>query len=742
MYQLSLLPSLRQSAAVAAITLGLSLPVLAQTEDNATLPSRTSERVELSADRLTYDAATGEVRALGQVVLRREGFTLLAGEIRYNEKTGKAEAVGAVELRTPNGERIFSPKLELNEQLKTAFVEDFRLLLTDGSKAAAESGDYDEEAGKSTLNRAVYSPCEVCEGDPNAEPIWQIKAVRVTHDREKKRLYYKNAFLEVLGVPIFWTPYFSHPDPTVDKASGFLPFDFKRRNELGLVASAPYYLVLSDSRDLTITPTITTLEGPVLAAEYRSHLGFGQYELDGSITYTDRLDFVPLPDGTPDFIDTGEEEFRGHIAARGTFQHSKNWRSNFDLAWASDDTYLRRYDFSNLDTLISEYELEGFFGRSYVSARTIGFQGLRAEDVTGLTGHALPLINAEYVSNFKPLGGTIKVRGNAASIVRTNGLDTQRLSASANWERRLVTPKGVVIDTEALVRADYYNISDIDRPDDPAFGSTVEEAERLLARATARFAWPLVKTSKTGTHTIEPLVEITVSPKSGSIDGLVNEDSRAFELNELNLFGAERAPGFDLWEEGTRVTYGLNWRFDGKMFSTDVLFGQSARITGDANQFPVGTGLEGDFSDFVGHTRIRYGEWLDLEHRYRLSDDNLNFRRNEIAIRFGKEAWGFSTNYLFLDRDLGQFTNEFINREDREEIQVTGFVKLDEKWTLSGLTIQNLTEGRDTIQYGGTLSYRDECLEFAIEVRENFTIDRDFNPGTSVLFRVKLRNLG
>lgn len=699
--------------------------------------------VDFSADQLTYDAETQEVRALGQVVLVRSGYKLIAGEIRYSEKTGIAEAVGAVELITPDGERIFTPRLTLSNELKTAFVEDFRLLLTDGSQAAAESGSHDDATGKTTLNRAVYSPCKICEGDPNSRPIWQIKAVRVTHDREKKRIYYKDAYLELLGVPIFWAPSFSHPDPTVDKASGFLPIRIKRRNELGLIVSAPYHYVIDDTQDLTLTPTITTLEGPVLGAQYRHNTGGGFYELEGSLTYADTLNFTPTADQTI-AASSGDNGLRGHIFARGSFNHDDTWRSSFDVGWTSDDTYLRRYDFTDVDTITSEYQLEGFFGKSYVSARTLAFQGLRIEDEQGLTGFALPLINAEYVSDYKPLGGTFKVKGNALALQRFDGLDTQRLSATASWDKRIITPKGFVVDNHLSLRADAYNISELDTPDDPAFAGTRDSFGRVLAQASSRVSWPLIKPTANGHHTIEPILEVTVSPASGSPGDLVNEDSRAFELSDLNLFSPDRTSGLDLYEEGSRVTYGLGWRYDSARFSTDVFFGQSTRLSGDRSSFPNGTGLEGNTSDFVGHTRVALDNVFSLEHRYRLDDAHFTLRRNEINLTFGPgEKWGAVARYFFLDRDLGEGQNDiFINREDREELQLSAFYQIDDNWRISGLTVQNLTSGRDTIEYGGEISYIDECIEIGLQVRENFTVDRDFNPGTQVIFRLKLTNLG
>lgn len=699
-----------------------------------------SNQVELAADQLTYDADTGIIRAIGNVELRRQGFTLKAGEILYNEKTGQAEAIGAVELVNQGGDKIVAPRLVLEDELRRAFVEDIRLIMTDGAQVAAQSGERD--ADKITLENAVYSPCKVCADGSGKAPLWQIKAVRVTHDKGKRRLYYKNASLEFLGVPVLWTPYFSHPDPTVDRASGLLPMQVETTKNLGFVFGLPYYHVFNDSADATVTPTFTTKEGLLLEAEYRQHLGYGQFEVDGSVTYADERD--PVTNNL-----TGDHEFRGHFGSDGQFSHSKRWRSTYRVNWASDDTYLRRYDISNADTLISEYLVEGFYGRSYVSARALGFQGLRIEDIAGQTAFALPLIDAEFIPKFKPLGGSIKLRGNALALHRTDGLDTQRISLSANWQRRWITPKGFVIDADALVRTDAYNLNDVDQPDDPAFagtfGSSGGSEWRNLARVTGTVTWPLVKFTEGGTHTVEPIAEITLSPRRGTPDNIVNEDSRAFELNDLNLFSAERASGFDLWEEGSRLTYGMRWRYDGKDWRTDIMVGQSWRITGTDLVFADGAGLEGDVSDIVGRNVVQYKDWLDLEHRYRVDEQTFAVRRNEINMTVGNEKKSITLGYLRLDRDL-----DFINREDREEIRARGQYRIDTNWQLyggfthrlKGATIDGVTEKNGGVEYDVGVAYTNECIELGLRLRETFTRDRDVEPGTSILFRLKLKNLG
>lgn len=729
--------SLMLGASCFAVSACLDAPLNAAQDQK-----HTEDSVELAADQLNYNPETGEIRALGNVELRKDGFILKAGQIRYSEQTGEADASGAVELITPEGDVIIAPRLKLENALRDAFIENIRLIMADGAQVVAESAERIEESGKTTLKRAAYSPCQVCADGSGTEPLWQLKAVKVVHDKGKRRLYYEDAFLEVLGIPIFWTPYFSHPDPTVDRASGLLPLDIQTSRNVGLIAGIPYYHVFNRSSDATFTPVYTSREGFLLKGQYRQHLGDGQFSFDGSVTRARRRDFnnVVIP---------GEREFRGHISSEGYLNHSENWRSQYRLNWASDDTFLGRYEISNTDTLVSEYLLEGFYDQSYISARTIAFQGLRVEDDAGRSAFALPLIDAEWIPRIKPFGGTVSLRGNAVALHRTDGLDTRRLTLTANWQRRWITPKGFVVDVDALARSDLYNLDSTNQPDDLAFagsfGGTNGSEWRNLTRLTGAVSWPLAKYTAGGTHTLEPILEVSVSPRRGTPDNIVNEDSRAFELSDLNLFASDRTTGFDLWEEGSRATAGVRWRFEGARLTTDVLIGQTWRITGEDVVLADGVGLEGSFSDIVGRTTISYDGWIDLEHRFRLDDKDFVLRRNEFDVTFGDETKSLRVGYINLNRNL-----PFLNREDREEVRASGFYQFDENWRLTGswtrrlkaTTVPGLSEVQGPVQYSVGIEYQNECIELGLRVRETFTRDRDVVPGTAIMFRLKLTNLG
>ena len=236
---------------------------------------------------------------------------------------------------------------------------------------------------------------------------------------------------------------------------------------------------------------------------------------------------------------------------------------------------------------------------------------------------------------------------------------------------------------------------------------------------------------------IEPIVAVVVAPEGGNPSAIPNEDSRAFELADSNLFDDDRIGGFDLWEGGTRVTYGLRWQLFAQKLKTELLFGQSYRVEAEPDLFFAGTGLDDTFSDFIGQVAVQYADWVDIEQRLRLDRSSLEIRRNEVEAVIGPERLRVTAGYLRLDRDLA-----VTDRQDREEVRVGARIRLTRHWTLFGNVIEDLTIGADPIEYGVGLLYSDECLEFSLQLRETFTEDRDVEPGTSLLFRLKLRNLG
>ena len=153
----------------------------------------------IQADTVMHNQEFGNVIAKGNVEISQEERVLFA-------------ASGNVILLEPTGDTFFADYVELTDGMRDGVIEQIRVLLTDDSRFAAVRGKR-KDGIKTTLTKAVYSPCKVCKEDPEKAPLWQLKASTIVHDKNTREIRYQNARLELYGVPVAYTPFFSHPDP-------------------------------------------------------------------------------------------------------------------------------------------------------------------------------------------------------------------------------------------------------------------------------------------------------------------------------------------------------------------------------------------------------------------------------------------------------------------------------------------------------------------------------------------------
>lgn len=690
--------------------------------------------IDFAADSLTYDRNSELIVADGNVVMSYDDMVVHADRIVYDRASGEVTVKGKLWAEARDGAIITAENLIIDDRFKNGVIEHIGVILADDSRFASDKGAL-EGGDRLILSRAVYSPCKICSVEET--PLWQVKAVRVVHDRDRKRVTYKNAWIEAFGVPVVYTPYFSHPDPTVHAASGFLAPDLGRSGALGLIFRTPYYWRIAQNQDATIEPIVTTREGLVMAGEYRHHIGRGKYKVDGSVTYVDERDAFGAT--------TGRNEFRGHIFSNGRFRMDDpigvggSWQWRYNAGWASDDTYLRRYRFSKIDTIVSEAAVERFGKRSYAAATALGFQGLRIEDDTGLTPFALPMVEYHYRSPPALLGGSFEFDGNALAITRLDGMDTRRLAAAGRWEVPFVAESGSIYTVGVSVRGDVYHVSNAASPDEAAYGGQNGTTYRLLPQARLEWRLPLVRAGQNSQQTLEPVMALVGAFNGGNPDDIPNEDSRIVGFDDTNLFAASRYAGLDRWEGGSRVDYGLRYGLDGGSVSARALVGQSYRLQRD-DEIPLGTGLEGRFSDIVGRLEVTLSPYLDLIYRMRLDNNHLKLRRNEIDAFIGPETFRVTVGYLNLKtgaEDLDP-TNPL---QAREEVRAGAVYQIAKNWRILGSYTHDI-DRKASIEARGGVYYEDECLRFGVILDKRYTRDRDIEPDTSIILKIALKNLG
>jgi LPS-assembly protein len=241
---------------------------------------------------------------------------------------------------------------------------------------------------------------------------------------------------------------------------------------------------------------------------------------------------------------------------------------------------------------------------------------------------------------------------------------------------------------------------------------------------------------------------VVLTPPTPNLE-IPNEDARAIELEDSNLFALSRFPGYDRWEDSSRITYGLDWSYDRPKLSIMTTIGQSYRIKKRGEIFPSGTGLADRVSDIVGRTRVRYGRLIDITHRFRIDKDNMAFRRNEIDLTVGGEETYAQIGYLRLDRDI---VDEVEDLRDKEELRAAARIKFARFWSVFGATVLDLTDeeedplsiadGFEPVRNRLGLTYEDECVEVGLSWRRDYERIGDFRKGSTFSFRLALKGLG
>ncbi len=733
-------PVLALSAALAL----LGCPNAALAQDAAApaaapAPAQSSQ-IAFEADGLSYDNDADTVTASGNVVLRRDGQSVRADSVTWNRKTGQIFANGNIRFVDADGNQLFSDKVELDDELKAGAMENMLLALREGGRLVAVKGERAAD-GTVLLSNAAYSACAVEDSDDcPRNPSWRITAKRVIYDPEQKRVRFDGARLELFGLRLMPLPGLV---VTTDgrAVSGLLIPDVRLSASNGVEFSDTYYLRLADNRDVAVTGYVYTKALPMVSAQYRALTTDGAYQVTGYATRSKRISVA----GTP----TGQQtDFRGYFFANSRFQLSPHWSITGSARIASDRTFLRRYDISRDDRLRSMIDVERMDDNSYLSVAGWATQTLRAGEVQGQVPIALPVIDYRRRLANPLLGGKIEFQANSLAITRTSGQDTQRAFASARWDMRRLTKMGQEITLTALVRGDVYHSDENALTATPIYRGSPGWQTRGLATAAVDVKWPLVGRFAGGTQVLTPRFQIVATPQLANL-AVPNEDARAIDLEDSNLFALNRFPGYDRIEDGARFTYGLDWQFDRPGWRIATTIGQSYRLTRDPTLLPDGTGLTNRLSDIVGRTEVRFHDFVKLTHRFRLDKDNFAVRRNEFDATIGTQRTYAEVGYLRLNRDIGTGLEDL---KDREELRVAGRVAFARYWSFFGSSVFNLTnrdedptlaaDGFQALRTRLGVAYQDDCLELALTWRRDYVATGDAQKGNTFQIHVALRNLG
>lgn len=681
-----------------------------------------NESFILNAKKIINKNKESVVIAEGEVEVIQGKEILRADYLEFNKKTNIAYAKGNVSILDKDGVVYFADYAEIDKGFKNGLSKNISILFPDNSRIAASKGQR-FKGQISKLKKALYSACN-CD-DPNKKPTWQIKAQEVVHDSNRKTIKYKNAFLEFLGFPIAYTPYYSHADPTVNRQSGFLFPKYTSNSELGTLFSTPYYYALSPYKDLTVEPIYVSSQRPVIYGQYRQAFANGEINIEGSLTNAERRTRST----------TYSNKNRGHLFVEGNFDHNDFWRYGFDIKRSTDDTYLRRYLFEGAtDRLKSNFYVEGFDQQHYFYATGITTQSQAATYESRKTPLILPLINYNFQSE-KTKFGFVDLDLNFLSLTRREGADSRKISIQPAISYPFQDKFGNRFIMKAETSLSAYMLSHINRT-----GNTDYKGYKFRLHPTLLFGWdlPMQKNKNNYNYFVKPTATLVLAPNRGDNSLIPNEDSVSFEFDELDLFNQSLYPGTDKFEKSnSRVDYGLNFSIKSKEkeLKTDFFIGQSARIRKN-NNFSSTSGLQERWSDIVGKVGFGFSKNTNLSYRFLFDKDQFRTRRDELRLSTKIYNNELSIGYLYMEPTSGI-------SDEREEFNLSTTQTINDNYSLRYSIREDLSEsGAGLLGQSLSLKFNNECFTTVISFSRSYSLDREIKPNDTIGINFIFKTLG
>lgn len=690
-------------------------------------------KVDVDADRITYDPRSHNAVATGLVKMVYGPFTLIATRVEYNQVTGRFFANGSVEVREPNGNILKADRIALTDKFKLGFAEHVKALLTNNVTITADHARrYDGEI--TVYEKAAYSACMECR-TRSGDPLWVITADKATHDNIAHNIYYDNPRLKIGGVTVAGAPYFAYPDPSVKRRSGWLLPDIKTGGVYGIGAVTPYFWALAPDYDLTFRPMFTTLQGPVADVEWRQALASGQYSIRGIGVHQFTAEASP-----------DNQTWRGAILTQGRFKLNEDWNWGWDGTFASDQHFLNSYNYDGREIAQNDIYATGLWDQNYVSAQLLNFQALSNSSTTSTDVNpnfmptAMPYVYGEHIFKDAFAGGDFSLNWSAYSLHRTSpdtpfatvfqGTDQTRATSELGWKTQITTDGGFVVSPFAKLRTDIFATENV--PGAPAGTDTTAQ---ILPTAGVDMRYPLIANYAYGQSIITPVFQFISAADQGSTTAIGNEDAITLNFDHTSLFLTDRFTGQDRFEGGTRANIGMTYAFlgaNGGFIRASA--GESIHIAGQ-NSFVAGSGLSGEQSDWVASAVVQPWDNFSLSYEARVLNDLSALDRQEALASLTFDSFSTNLGYLSIAPEAAY------GRPKAEDwVEGDAKIKLSGGWNVFGGLAYDFNASAITQKTVG-LEFDCQCMNFKVAYTGTYN-PTTFVSDNRVMLSLELATIG
>ena len=668
----------------------------------------------LSAEKISKNNKNQIITAEGEVNIISRDTKLKANKITYDISLQEVYAIGNVVINYKNGNIIYADEAKLESSLKSGFIKNIGVLLSNDSRIAASSANNVIKKNKTVYNNIVFTSCKSCKKADKENILWKLKAKKATHLKNSKIILYENVFLEIFDIPVVYVPLFYHPDPTVESKTGLLTPKISNSNTFGRVYEQPIFFNLSSKSNLALNTKLSSKEGPHIATDYKKISPSSKLDFKSSLTEGSK---VRLNEPT-------KKEVRGHIDFQYFNKVNSNWLFGTNIKKSSDKSYLTKYGLSEGESILNQnIFLESGSVYKNFSLDMYKFQSLSDE----YDSAKLPFIRPVIVANWNNLYDKDRDRNYENSVTfnsisRRNGQNVDSMHFQTTSDKKYIY-NGLLMKNLTQLNFDLYSNKGTNNN---------KNTYKFFPQVGIDFSYPLLSHTKDSALLLKPRVQFFFSPDDFKNDIIRNEDSLDVDLSSSNIFDINRYSGLDRIESGIRVNYGLSFKKNinnGNSFS-----GVLGRVYNNNKQqlFNVDSGLEKKNSEIVGDLAFKH-KIYQLKYDYRVGED-LEINRNSIEAVTGFNSFNINLSYIQL-RNFASSKNN-----DTEQVSYGFSKKVFNNWQFRGSQLRDLA-GADystPIRSDLGIIFSNDCALLQIAYVRDKSYDVDIPTVTNLSFTIKL----
>ena len=658
--------------------------------NNSVAFTEDKEEIIINADNLKFYDNGNKVVASGNINVQSNDFLSSSDEFTYDKNMGEITASGNIIIKDKLENYYYFDKFISDKDFNNSIGVNPKIRMSSGARIVG-SLFARKDSNVNQIDNASYTPCLEKNYIMQRCPGWKLNAKKVIHDTEKKNIYYEGAILSILNIPVFYTPFFSHPDPTVKKRTGLLMPILSSDNVLGTSISIPFFYNISSNHDITFTPNIQSKSDDYYEINYRHLTKNHNFNLDTSISDNESK--------------TGT---KNHIFIDGTVKNPFG-KFVYKIETSNNDTYLRKNNIYDQTILTSGLNFSKEMKNTYLDFSSYSYKHLN-NSTEQKWEYVYPMINYDVYKYKDPIFGlNWRIENSLLNYRDINKNFNQQISTEILSKKIKISQEtGLKFENAIQNRLLYFNN-----------GSNNLSQLRIFPQISSKISYPLSKYINNKTELLEPIIMPILAP--------YNNYSNDQSISNSNIFELNRETSLSQWESGPRVNYGINWLINNDSYTVNTSIGQSAKINKDDNSNnskEISDYFIGNTFDFKNIGYVKTDITIDRKNLY-LKDNNIN-----SSIELGKIKFGFDYDYETLNKIK---TSEQISIGAKVDfLNDTNLIMSVRKDLMSDKSIGNA--------FG--VHYENDCLAINFDYFRDFTAIDDIKNSRGFSFTITLKPFG